>query len=544
MTSGDVWRHSGRAAPAGVTALLLGTLVACSSSNSPPVELPATGAPASTAGTAAGGTAGSSPSAAGGAPARVAGQTASAPVAGSSPGDVPTTPPAGAAGTVAAAGSGGAPAAAGTGAPTTPPAAGGSADWTRMGYDVGSTYFNSAEKTLTKDNAGSLEVAWTAAMGGNVYGAALQVGDKMYATAPGSVRAFEAATGKELWKTNVASTSTLGYANGKLFLNSGTGKMVSFDAADGKMLWSMPHSTQSSDGSSSAIPIGDYVIVGGSSGSVELSGGTGGFRGYVSALDLTTGETKWTGYTVPENATGASLWSSVSADLTLGHVYAGTGNNYNNPATDTSDAIIAMDLKTGEIKWKKQCIANDTFPGGAGPDSDFGANPVVYDAAVGGTLTKLIADGAKGGTVHSINRETGTEVWMRKLCSGTADGSSGIFTNFGWTGENLVVACNESGAAVLYGLDGGSGDIKWMRTLPGRVWGRTAFANGVGFVGAGTKLEVFDVSTGALIKSFDSMGGTIASTITVANGRVAFGEGLSWLSNGTRGTTLTVLAIK
>jgi outer membrane protein assembly factor BamB len=82
-----------------------------------------------------------------------------------------------------------------------------------------------------------------------------------------------------------------------------------------------------------------------------------------------------------------------------------------------------------------------------------------------------------------------------------------------------------------------------MRKLPGQVFGRTAIANGVGFVGTGSALEAFDVTTGALIKSFKSKAGTVASTITIANGRVAFGEGLSW-SSGVRGSTLTVLGIK
>jgi hypothetical protein len=56
-------------------------------------------------------------------------------------------------------------------------------------------------------------------------------------------------------------------------------------------------------------------------------------------------------------------------------------------------------------------------------------------------------------------------------------------------------------------------------------------------------LEAFDVDTGAVIKSWQSSGGTIASTITISRGRVAFGEGLSW-SSGVRGTKLTMLAIK
>jgi outer membrane protein assembly factor BamB len=168
---------------------------------------------------------------------------------------------------------------------------------------------------------------------------------------------------------------------------------------------------------------------------------------------------------------------------------------------------------------------------------------VLYDVMVDGKLTKMIADGNKGGQVHALRREDGMQMWMRSLGPGAADGSSGIFTNFAWTGKNLVVACNEGGPATLYGLDGATGDILWMRKLTAQVWGRTAFANGVGFVGTGTTLEAFDVDTGAMIKSWKSKGGTLASTITISNGRVAFGEGLSW-SSGSRGSTLTVLAIK
>jgi outer membrane protein assembly factor BamB len=94
----------------------------------------------------------------------------------------------------------------------------------------------------------------------------------------------------------------------------------------------------------------------------------------------------------------------------------------------------------------------------------------------------------------------------------------------------------------LYALDGATGDVAWMRKLEGLVWGRIAVANGVGFVGTGDELEAFDVDTGKVIKSFKSKGGTIAGTITIANGRVAFGEGLTW-SSGVAGRTLTVLAV-
>lgn len=410
-----------------------------------------------------------------------------------------------------------------------------------MGYDLASTYFNKAEKTLTKDNAGSLEVAWTAELGGNVYGAPLQVGDKIYANGPGTVRAFEAAGGKELWKVSATSSGSLAYVDGTLYLSTTNNKIVTFDAADGKAGWTASNGP-GADGTSSVIVANDLVFSGGSSGTAELGGGT--FRGFVQALNSKSGEMAWLTYTVPENAKGAAIWSTVSVDTDLGLVYAGTGNNYGAPATDTSDSIIAFDIKSGMVKWKNQRIMGDVFQiGNSSPDSDFGANPVLYETMVGGKLTKMVADGAKGGSVHGLNRETGEKVWERSIGTGTADGSSGIFTNFAWAGKNLIVAINEGGPATLYALDGATGEMAWMRKLPGQVWGRTAIANGVGFVGTGTAMEVFDVETGAMIKSFKSKAGTVAGTITVSNGRVAYGEGLSW-SSGVRGTTLTVLAVK
>jgi outer membrane protein assembly factor BamB len=95
----------------------------------------------------------------------------------------------------------------------------------------------------------------------------------------------------------------------------------------------------------------------------------------------------------------------------------------------------------------------------------------------------------------------------------------------------------------LFALDGATGDISWQQPLPGQVWGRLAVANGVGFVGTGANLLVFDADTGTTIMMIPSKGGTVASGISVSRGRVAFGEGLSW-SSGAYGSTLHVLAVQ
>ena len=489
------------------------------SSAAPPASIPSAGSPAIGGGSQA--------------PAPLAG----APAAGV--GGTGLTPSGGAGDVAATAGTTGAAAGAGAGAVSvvTPS----TADWTMMGYDLASTYWNRAETVLTKDNVGSLTEIWSADLIGNVYGAPLQIGDKIYASGPSMVRAYEAATGTELWRASVGSTASMAYGEGTLYVNDNSGKINAINAADGELLWTKAPDTQTADGSSSPIIAGDLVLIGGSNGGLELTGGT--FRGYLSALDRMTGAITWTMYTVPSGARGASIWSTASADLAAGRAYGSTGNNYGAPATDTSDAIIAFDLASGEMIWKNQRTEGDTFGGlGGGPDHDFGANPVLYETMVGGVMTQLVSSGAKSGAAHAVRRDDGTLVWTRSLGGGASDGSRGIFVNATWTGKLMLFACNEVGGATLYGLDGATGDIVWMRALPGQVWGRISVANGVGFVGTGTTLEAFDVDTGVMIKSFPSKGGTVAGTISIANGRVAFGEGLSW-STGRRGSMLTVLAL-
>jgi polyvinyl alcohol dehydrogenase (cytochrome) len=290
---------------------------------------------------------------------------------------------------------------------------------------------------------------------------------------------------------------------------------------------------------------GNVLLIGGSSGGAEVIGGR--FRGFLAALDKTSGEGIWTSYTVPTTATGASLWSSAAADLAAGSAYGTTGNNHGPPATDSSDAFISFDLATGEIKWKNQRTTDDTWSGtnSTPPDADFGSSPVLYEAVIGGVMTKIVSSGQKTGEAHGIKREDGMMIWTRKLCTGmnTRDGKVGIFVNGAWSGKYMLFACNNAGTSQLFGLDGATGDIAWMTPVPGEVYGRISVANGVGFAGVGASLVVFDTDTGTILKTVASKGGTVAGTIAIANGRVAFGEGLAW-ANGVTGRTLTVLQVQ
>ena len=430
-------------------------------------------------------------------------------------------------------------------APSGPGAAVGQNEWRMMGYSAANTYWNPAETKISKETASRLEVAWTTDMGDNVYGAPLQIGDTIYASAGTNVQAFNAETGEPVWRnTRVGTTGSLAYDNGTLYANSFRTGVVALNAADGEIKWMKRPTDRQTDGSSSPILAGDLVLIGGSAGQEEISGPSN-FRGYLAALKKDTGDVAWVGYTVPENVSGASIWSSAGADLANNRVYGTTGNNYGGTASDTSDAMLAFNSQTGDIEWKNQRTENDTWCISCpGPDHDFGTNPVLYDAMVGGVMTPLVSGGQKSGSAHAFRRDTGELVWTRTLGTGSRTGASGVFTSGAWTGKYILYACNEGGTrSDLYALDGGTGEVVWKTPLNGVVFGRVSVANGVGFVGAGPELVIFDVDTGAVIKTVPGKGGTLASTITIANGRVAYGEGMSWASS-TPGSTLTVLSIK
>jgi polyvinyl alcohol dehydrogenase (cytochrome) len=50
---------------------------------------------------------------------------------------------------------------------------------------------------------------------------------------------------------------------------------------------------------------------------------------------------------------GAPIWSSPTIDTKRGLLYVTTGDNYSSPATATSDAVRALDLKTGQVVWSQ-----------------------------------------------------------------------------------------------------------------------------------------------------------------------------------------------
>jgi polyvinyl alcohol dehydrogenase (cytochrome) len=181
----------------------------------------------------------------------------------------------------------------------------------------------------------------------------------------------------------------------------------------------------------------------------------------VVAVDAQSGKILWHTYSVSEepkpthkNAagtqmwgpSGASIWTAPTIDAKRNLLYVGTGDNHSEPATDTSDAILAMDLDSGEIAWKQQLTAGDKFniacvavdqsncPKPAGPDLDIGASPIIVG-------NRLIV-GQKSAVVHGLDLDQqGKILWQTRVGRGGPLG--GIQWGIASNGTHAYVAVSD-----------------------------------------------------------------------------------------------------
>ena len=442
----------------------------------------------------------------------------------------------------------------------------GSDAWTMLGQDVRSHFNNTSEHALSVANALSLKEAWQFKTSGSVTGVPAVVDGHVYALAGGGTYAFDAPSGAVLWQNgDVKGTSSVTWSDGKLYIDDRASVLHRLDAATGTEDWhAVIDMNPAAAGFSSPVVAGGLVFVG-SASIEEVSAKTAAtFRGSLVAFDANTGHEVWRHYTVDAPYNGVSIWSSPSVDVDLGLVYATTGNNYTDEPGPTSDTIFALDLQTGAMRWAKQVSQGDLFtlPSPKGPDSDFGTNPILFDAQIDGTTRHLLGAGQKSGMFWALDRETGEVIWSRKVSPGSQL-IGGVFNNGAYDGDRIIVAGNNGTSSgpgsepangnshplaaattptsVLMAMNPADGSVEWERQLPAWVWAPITLANGVGFVAADRQIQAFDVTTGAKLFSMDTEG-TIASGAAIVDGRVYFGSGVAYL--GTKAdTTLHVLAL-
>ncbi len=229
-------------------------------------------------------------------------------------------------------------------------------------------------------------------------------------------------------------------------------------------------------------------------------------HGGVIALAAATGKELWQWHTT-ENASlqglnadgvelygpsGAPVWSTPAIDAKRNRIYIGTGENLSHPATDTSDAIIALDMDTGEPAWRFQATRDDVWnaaclnagancPEDAGGDFDFGASVIIAELANG---SEILLAGQKSGDVYALNPDpagsAGEVLWHQQV-SNAAIGPSlaqtttngGVHWGMALSGDRLLVAAADperdrpgyTPQPGLHALKLANGEVLWQQPV-------------------------------------------------------------------------------
>jgi alcohol dehydrogenase (cytochrome c) len=251
----------------------------------------------------------------------------------------------------------------------------------------------------------------------------------IYVTTNAATMALDAKTGEQIWKTKVEyppETSRivccgiisrgLALYDGKVFRTTLDANVIALDAKTGKEIW-RSNAIDFKDGYSMTVAplVADGVVITG------ISGAEYGIRGFIDGWDPETGKRLWRTYTIagpddPNGKTwpgdtwqhgGGSTWITGSFDPDLHTVYWGTGNTGSwNPTTHPGDnlytcSVLALDPKTGKIKWHFQFSPNDPY------DLDSVAEMVLADIDVGNAKTKVLMDVNRNGFMYVLDRANG-----------------------------------------------------------------------------------------------------------------------------------------
>ena len=351
-------------------------------------------------------------------------------------------------------------AAAGEGKCTTnPPIRPGPSDWASLGLDERSTRFQ-PHPGLRAPDVPRLKLKWAFALTGG--GQPTVVGDWLFMTnRDGKFYALDAQTGCVRWMTpGVLSRTTPMIVRSKIspsgwatFVGTSSHVVRAIDAQTGKDIWKSPvleshpftmlTGTPAVWGDRLYVPISSYEEVAAARPTYACCS----FRGSLVALDLKTGKPLWQTYVIDEplkpshknsagtqmqGPAGAAIWSAPTIDAKRGVVYVATGDSYTDVPTTGADAIVAIDLDNGKVRWKTQVTAGDDYnvacdiPGGGpncpspkGGDYDFGAPPILHPLSNG---RQVVMAGQKSGLVYGLDPDTGKIVWTTRVGTGSALG--------------------------------------------------------------------------------------------------------------------------
>jgi len=478
-------------------------------------------------------------------------------------------------------------------------AKGGGGLWSSAGQDLENSRHQKTENKIDPDNVEDLTEKWAFTTGGDVSATPAVDGKAVYfPDFAGNLYKLDRETGEVIWQHqisdytgiagNFARTTPAIHGNLLIFGDQagrqvGPGaRVMAVNKNTGDLVW-VNHVEEHPSAviTQSAVVHGDRVYVGVSSleelhAAVIPGYECCSFRGSILALDVNTGELIWQTRTAAEGFSGNSVWGSTPVvDTKRGSLYISTGNNYSAPQSfldciaaaggDESaqraclepypdnyfDAVVALDLKTGAVKWANIVIPFDvwtveclfglpTCPDPEGPDFDFGQAPMLYSTKIDGKKHDLLGVGQKSGTFWALDPNTGETVWNTQVSPGgvaggmmwgSASDGTRLYTSSAnseyqsWT----LVDSSDTTAGIWSALDPATGEILWQTANPtgANAGGAITVANGVAYACSQDPvghMYAMEAATGSILWDYES-GGSCNSGAAVVNGTVYWGSG-------------------
>ncbi|MEO8051810.1 MAG: PQQ-binding-like beta-propeller repeat protein, partial [Acidobacteriota bacterium] len=282
---------------------------------------------------------------------------------------------------------------------------------------------------ITQENVGRLGPKWVFSLPNTTR---LQVTPSvvdgiMYVAGPNECYALDAGSGRQIWHYKRALTPGVvgGAVNNRgvavtgdrVFMITDHAHLLALDRFTGALVWDseIADYRQNYFSSSAPLAVGDLVVSG-------AAGGEHGAPGAVVAFDQATGKEAWRFRTVPRRGEpgsetwkgndidhgGAPTWFTGTFDPETDTVFWPTGNpgaEYNGDARmgDNlySDCILALDAKTGKLKWYFQSTPHDLW------DWDATETPMVLDTMWQGQPRKLLVQANRNGFFYVLDRITG-----------------------------------------------------------------------------------------------------------------------------------------
>jgi polyvinyl alcohol dehydrogenase (cytochrome) len=476
--------------------------------------------------------------------------------------------------------------------------------WNGWGVDATNARFQTAKGAgLAAAQVPNLKLKWAFGFpsAASMYGQPTVAAGRIFiGVDTGYVYSIDAKTGCVFWSfqaaagvrnaINVGPVKGHGSTAFAAYFGDLRGNVYALDAATGTPLWIVsidPHPLAAVTGAPTFYKGRLYVPL----ASREEAAGGGPdypcctFRGSLVALNADTGKQIWKTYIIPDEPkptrknsrgvqlfapSGAGLWASPTIDESRNAIYLGTGDAYSKPPVPkTTDAVMALDLATGKVKWSVQHTENDAWlvgcevnnpsencPTDIGPDYDFGSASMMRTLPDGRTI---VISGQKSGEVFAQDVRDGALLWKATLVDKLARGE----INFGGAADDQKAYFGTRSSGIS-ALDLKTGERKWVATIapiPQRQSGQTAALTvipGVVFSGGSDGvLRAFATSDGKQVWEYDTLrdfttangvaakGGAMgAPGPTVAGGMVFVGSGYTGLGNGRGGNVLLAFGLE